>query len=265
MTNITVTTDATDTKGLLIAIDGVDGSGKDTQLALLMQAFKNAYPGRESILVKCPYDQGISGVLRRLALGQPVAGVTDTWSLLANGEHTKGQTIFTGARTHADEIPDALVSHWLLFTEFLHTHRTVIQPALDRGAIVVCNRSHFTSNFAYGVALGLPPEELEPVIEMQERFMPYPEMIAVLDLPVEIAKARLASRSESGGEINHFDLVDEHVFQVRRASYHYLAESRWPAMVKLVDGNGTPEEVQVRLLMTLLPVLPAMKEHLLCV
>lgn len=252
--------------GILLAVDGVDGAGKDTQLAKLMAYLRETYPERESLLVKAPYDKGIGGILRRIALGQPVAGYELVHRELHDVEtgrpYTASNMVFTSPFSEGI-VPDALVSRWLLFTEYLNTYRTVVAPALARGAIVVNNRSHFTSNYAYGVAMGVPLEELEPVIAMQEFYTRLPDRIVVLDLPADVAQARLAKRADAGGEITHYDTVDAGVFGIRRGAYHYLATQRWPEIIRVVHAEGTPDDVFPRVLSAMEDLLPA-KEGALC-
>ena len=239
--------------GCIIALDGVDGAGKDTQLDRLGQYLQHmptgtVFAGKNVTRVKAPYDQGISGVLRRLALGQPVIGYTTKWpgTLQNNPDYSEGHLHLTTPGTIVGDVPSAFVSRWVLFTEYLNTYFTITEPALNRGDIVLMNRSHFLSNYAYGYAMGVAVEDLDVLVALQERYTPYPDLAIILDIPVGEAKRRLARRGDAGGEINHYDTVDDATFLSRQAAYHTLAQ-RWPNWVRVVDASGTPDEVWLRI------------------
>ena len=249
--------------GLLLAIDGVDGAGKDTQLKFFTSWLEHVYPEREIVSVQCPAKTCVGGILRRLVLGQPCVGYRTCEEPLRYQDAASMHYVLTGPFTH-DEVPDPFVQRWLLFAEYLYTYRTVIDPALARGAIVVCNRAHFTSNYVYGITAGLPAQAVETVITMQGCYTNFPDRIVVLDLPVEVAKQRLEARGEAGGEINHFDTADTALFEKRRAVYRELALHRWKTSMALVDAEGTSPQVFERVLEAFATILPPVSGGTTC-
>jgi dTMP kinase len=113
----------------------------------------------------------------------------------------------------------------------------VISPALARGEIVVCDR--FTpSSLAYqGAGRGLGVETVERASTEAVGGVE-PDLVVVLDVPDEVAEARLApirDRFEREGDDFHRKV---------RAAYRDLAPARgWV----VVDGSGSPDEVFARI------------------
>lgn len=141
--------------GTLIALEGIDGTGKTTQAALL-EAWATGL-GFEVVCTKEP-TQGPWG--RRLR-----------------------DSRFT-ARLSPQEELDCFVQDRREHVEQL------IAPSLQRGAVVVIDRYYF-STVAYQGARGLDPAE---VLALNQRFAPRPDLVFLFDLePVEGLR-RIAER-----------------------------------------------------------------------
>src|SRR6185369_15650924 len=106
--------------------EGADGSGKSTQAELLRAAL--ADEGRDVVLTREPGGTELGEAVRALVLNGPVMGA---WA---------EATLYAASRAeHVEE---------------------VIRPALERGAVVVCDR-YIDSSLAYqGIARGLGVEEI---------------------------------------------------------------------------------------------------------
>jgi dTMP kinase len=101
------------TRGLFISFEGIDGAGKSTHIALVAQRFRDA--GRAVVLTREPGGTPLSEKLRELVLHEPMDALTE--ALL----------MFAARREHLVQ---------------------VIEPALSRGDVVLCDR--FTdATFAY--------------------------------------------------------------------------------------------------------------------
>lgn len=101
------------TPGLFISFEGIDGAGKSTHIEALAQAFRDA--GRTVVLTREPGGTPLAEQLRNLALNAPMDPLTE--ALL----------MFAARRDHLAQ---------------------VIEPALARGEVVLCDR--FTdATFAY--------------------------------------------------------------------------------------------------------------------
>jgi dTMP kinase len=112
----------------------------------------------------------------------------------------------------------------------------VIQPALARGEVVVCDRFADSTLVYQGAGRGLDMQALASVISFATAGL-QPDMTILLDLPVEIGLAR--KHTQQAGW-NRFE-AEAQAFHARvRAGYHTLARSepgRWHCFdgVKPVD------------------------------
>jgi dTMP kinase len=145
---------------------------------------------------------------------------------------------------HGDAIDAETELAWLLEDRRLHVEQR-IKPDLARNIVVVSDRFS-PSTLAYqGVARGMGVDEVErrgaAVAGGVE-----PDVVIVLDLPDEVAEARVAQdrdRFEREGDAFHARV---------RAAYRELAPARgWV----VVDATGTPDEVAERVWAAVAPRL----------
>lgn len=92
----------------------------------------------------------------------------------------------------------------------------VIGPALARGEVVILDRYYF-SNIAYQGAVGLDPAAVQAA---NEAFAPRPDVLLLLDLPVQTGLDRIRSR---GDEANAFERADA-LEQVRGLFLDHLGD-----------------------------------------
>ncbi len=145
--------------GLLVAVEGIDGTGKSTQCAKLAEWF--AARGREAKVLPEP-TRGPHGMeLRRRAR----EGRLD-----AQGEFE----LFLKDRA------------WNVGTN--------IAPVLERGGVVILDR-YYISSMAYQGARGLDPAVIQ---EANERIAPRPDIVFLLTLPVDEALDRIHDRDDHG-------------------------------------------------------------------
>ncbi len=140
---------------LLVAVEGIDGSGKTT-------------------------------LARALAAGLAARGVAVTLTR----EPTAGPW---GARIRASALSGRMAP-WEEARAFLEDRREhvrdVIAPALARGEVVVVDRYYFSS-MAYQGARGLDPEAIRAE---NERVAPRPGLLILLAVDVPTALARVSAR-----------------------------------------------------------------------
>jgi dTMP kinase len=152
-------------RGLLLALEGIDGCGKTTQVGLLAAALKKA--GWEPVLTREP-TTGILGQKLRTYLKGPSRHLSPEEEL---------HLFVQDRREHVEQI---------------------IRPALEAGKIVITDRYYFSS-VAYQGALGLNPDE---ILALNESFAPRPDLVFILNLPVPQAMKRLSRKGKKGLQIS---------------------------------------------------------------
>ena len=141
-------------KGLLIAFEGLDQSGKQTQGELLREWLTSR--GREVKLMSFPdYDTPIGAEIRRALRGERHYG------------------------------PDVMQ---LLYVANRYERKEEIAKARDQGTMVVCDR-YLASSVAYGEAQGLDARWLRSIQE----YLPQPDVTILLDMPPEVSARRKQS------------------------------------------------------------------------
>ena len=139
--------------GIVIAFEGLDQSGKQTQAELLRDHLKSG--GRKARLVSFP-DYGTS-------LGEEIARAL-------SGEREYG--------------PDVMQ---LLYVANRYERKPDLQRWLDGGLVLVCDR-YVASSIAYGEAQGLDAGWLDEI----QKFLPSPSLTIMLDITPETAVQRKA-------------------------------------------------------------------------
>ena len=144
---------------LLIALEGIDGSGKSTQARLLCDQLRAG--GADAVVFREPGDSEFGDKLRQQ---------------------------FRDGRTVSPEEEARL---------FIEDRRIDvgdnIRPALAAGKVVVMDRYYF-STMAYQGALGLDADGLR---ETNEAFAPRPDLTLILDLPAEVSVERILAAREA--------------------------------------------------------------------
>ncbi len=162
-------------RGTLIAFEGLDGSGKSTQVERLESALR-----------------------------------TDGHDVLGTREPTPGpigQRIRSMARSNQRLDPEEEL-HW--FVEDRREHvEALIRPALAAGRVVLCDR-YFLSSVAYQGARGLDPEE---ILRDSEASCPVPDLALLFALEpalgLERVRARGREREPAFEEIEFLSRVAE--------------------------------------------------------
>lgn len=143
---------------ILIAVEGIDGAGKTTQVRMLRDALASS--GEPPITSK-----------------EPTNG---PWGKLIKDSAT------TGRLSLADELDAFLKDR----TEHV---ASLVSPALEQGRIVILDR-YFYSSIAYQGSRGANFQEVKEI--MEARF-PIPDAVFVLDIDPEVGVHRIAhSRGE---------------------------------------------------------------------
>ncbi|MCF3972409.1 dTMP kinase [Paracoccus salsus] len=193
---------------MFISFEGIDGCGKSTQAGLLAEALRSA--GHDVVLTREPGgSQGAEEIRRLLVEGHGERWSAETECLL-----------FTAARRD-------------------HLERT-IRPALARGGTVVTDRFADSTRVYQGAARG----DLRDMVDRLHALMiaTEPDRTFVIDLDAATALARGHAR---GGVEDRFESLGLG-FQERLARGFRALALEYPDRVRLIDGNGAPEDVAAR-------------------
>jgi dTMP kinase len=144
-------------RGYLIAFEGLDQSGKQTQAERLRTYIESR--GRDCRLLSFPaYETAI------------------------------GQEIHRALHDGRDYTPDVLQ---LLYIANRYEHRRQMQDWIASGSLIVCDR-YMASSIAYGEAQGLDPAWLADT----QRLLPSPDLTILLDIAPETAVQRKAANRD---------------------------------------------------------------------
>lgn len=190
-------------RGFFLSLDGIDGTGKSTQCRLLADWLRH-----QGLTVVSCIDPG----------GTPLG--QDLRSLLLH--HRQEMTPTTRAL--------------LFMASRAQLTASVIRPALEAGQVIVSDR-FLLANLAYqGHGDGLDPDQLRQAEWFATNHLE-PDLTLILDLPVELARARRerpADTIESRDQAYH-----------ERVRQGFLCEARrQPDRIRVIDASGTIEEVQ---------------------
>jgi len=204
-------TDSRRSRGIFVTLEGPDGAGKSSQATRLAERLRDT--GREIVLTREPGGTTVGEGVREVLMYSPPGSLDSATDAL----------LFNAARSR--------------------NVREVIRPALERGAVVICDRFGDSTRAYQGYGGGVPLEKLERVIELATDGL-LPDRTILVDLSVEAGLARRQAGEERG--LTRFETDDAAhglTFHERvRAGYLEMAAAD-PGRWRLVDGAQDPEAV----------------------
>ncbi|MEK9284367.1 MULTISPECIES: dTMP kinase [unclassified Bradyrhizobium] len=199
-------------RGRFITFEGGEGTGKSTQIKRLADRLSAAK--LRTVVTREPGGSPGAEIMRHLVL----SGM--------------GKLLGPEAET-------------LLFAAARDDHvRTVIEPALNQGTWVLCDR-FADSTRAYQGSLGSVPAGLINAMERVTIGDLKPDLTFILDLPVEIGLQRAAARRGSG-TADRFEGENLRFHQGLRDAYRRIAAEE-PARCVLIDANADVDTVAGRI------------------
>ncbi len=206
-------------RGKFIALEGGEGTGKSTQARLLATALEAI--GRTVVVTREPGGTPGAEAIRSLLLSPTGEG----WGPRAEA------LLFAAARSDHGE--------------------KLIRPALEEGSGVVCDRFLDSSRAYQGGAGGLGDEAILALHEVGSEGL-RPDLTVLIKVAPEAVTARLTDRDQGvsdaiGGRDSgyHADVAD---------AFAHFASSE-PDLFVTVNGEGTPDEVNGRIMAALAPLL----------
>jgi len=200
---------------MLITFEGIEGSGKSLQIRRV-----ESYLKRKNLPLLVTREPGGT------ELGQALRHI-----LLREGGPSREP-----------------VTELLLYLADRYQHvKEIIQPALDRGDIVLCDRFHDATRVYQGIARQLPRELIDALAGTLQ--IPEPDLTILLDVDPEVGLARARSRDQEQGpdrDEGRFEAEDISFHRAVRRGYLALAQSD-PQRVRIIDTSANADEVFSRI------------------
>ncbi len=205
--------------GVLIAFEGLDGSGKTTALrsvASLLEA-----RGTPILTTREPGGTELGRRIRTLVLESTETVQPETELLLMCADRSE------------------------------HV-RTLIRPALEKGFVVLTDRFAASTIVYQGFGRGLDTDDIAQVLAVATGGL-QPDLTLLFDVSNEVAHQR---RSSDTSNINHLDGLAADVRTRMRDGYLHLSdtERNWT----VIDASGSPDEVASLALQAILSVIERM-------
>jgi dTMP kinase len=196
--------------GLFITLEGGDGTGKSTQIALLQEWFESR--GREVVRTFEPGGTEFGTEIREIVL------------------HSRG---------HIEPRSEAL----LYAADRAHNIATIVRPALERNAVVIQDR-YLDSSVAYqGAGRVLDPVEIRDLSMWATNGL-VPDLTVVLDLDPVVSRERLLAENKTFDRLESQELD----FHIRvRDSYLAMAKAD-PGRFLVIDATLDRLEIRDRII-----------------
>jgi dTMP kinase len=206
-------------RGVFITLEGLDGSGKTTQIKRLAAWLTRR--GQQPVLLRQPGGTAIGDRIRELLLD------------------SRSRSL------------DPMTEMALMFADRAQVITEVIQPALDAGKVVVCDRFTDSTEAYQGGGRQFGSEVVLNLHRLICRDL-QPDLTVLL-LPgfaVSLARARnrnLRDASETGRDENRFETEKDAFFRRVWEKYREIA-AREPDRVVLIEGDLTVDEVHEQII-----------------
>lgn len=197
-------------RGHFITVEGGEGAGKSTQVRMLAERLAGL--GYQTLLTREPGGSKLAEKIRRFLL--------------------------EGKVKKYGPVAEAL----LFYTARLDHLEKLILPNLEKGVWVISDRFSDSSRAYQGAASGVD----DGIFDALDRLVVgdnQPELTIIIDIPVEVAAARVAERQrQDGGEVDRFESEDLQFHERLRAGFLKIAANSSNRCV-IVDGNQSREKV----------------------
>lgn len=199
-------------KGLFITFEGTEGSGKSTQVPLLVERLR---------------EWGHTVRIYREPGGTPI------------GEEIR----HTLKHSHANAAMTAEAELLLMNASRAQLVREVIRPALARGEIILCDRFYDSTTAYQGYGRQLDLTRVRHVIDLAVG-PTRPDLTLLLKVPLAVSEERLRSRQATMPFIrDRIEEADRAFFERVAKGYDETAAAE-PERIQVINAAGTIEEIQ---------------------
>jgi dTMP kinase len=180
-----------------LTLEGVDGAGKSTHIEFIADAVRTK--GAHVIVTREPGGTDLAERLREAILAEPMAPLMETLLIFA---------------ARADHVAK------------------VIQPALNAGHYVICDRFTDATAAYQGAGKGVSDDLITRLTEAAHPGI-RPHRTLIFDCPYEVSRERLAKARR---ELDRFEKEDRAFFERVRNAYLAIARQE-PDRVRLIDAS----------------------------
>ena len=191
---------------MLITFEGLDFSGKTTQIKLLVEKLKSY--GNDVIVVREPGGTPISEKIREILLDKKNLEMTQVAEIL----------LFSAARNQ-------LVNQ-------------VMKPALEAGKVVICDRYYDSTTAYQGFGRGVNLDDVKRINKIATLGV-VPDITFFVDIPIDEIKRRIEIAKSS---TDRMESSGDSFYERARKGFFEIAESE-PERFHIMDGLKNVETI----------------------
>ncbi|OCW58156.1 dTMP kinase [Hoeflea olei] len=211
----------TKTTGRFITFEGGEGAGKSTQIHRLAGVLRRR--GHDVLVTREPGGSAGAEAVRHVLL----SGAAEEFGVRMEA------VLFAAARSdHVEE---------------------VIRPAVEEGAVVLCDRFMDSSRVYQGVTGNLEPHFVRNLERIAVNAMT-PDLTLVLDLPAETGLRRAKAREGKNAAPDRFEKEELATHEKRREAFVDLTRTE-PDRCVLIDARQSQDAVALAILAAVEPLL----------
>jgi dTMP kinase len=195
-------------RGRFITFEGGEGVGKSTQIERTAAWLRES--GREVVVTREPGGTARAERLRELLLERSAEPMPPACELML---------MFAARATHVANL---------------------IEPALARGAWVLCDRFTDATHAYQGGGRGITAQQIDALAALAHPSLA-PDLTVLLDAPVAVGLSRADARR--GSTPDRFEAERQEFFDRVRSAYLERARLE-PRRIRIVDATGTVDDVQ---------------------
>lgn len=197
-------------RGKFIAFEGIDGCGKTTQINLMTDWLRSR--GFDVLISREPGSTPVGDGIRKILLDSRT--------------------------THLTPIGEVL----LYYASRIQNVKQIIQPALEAGKTVLCDRFNDASWAYQGFGRQLGVEFMRTLDDLVlDGFRPHHTVLIDIDVDTSVSRAKVRNNGMSADE-NRIELEAREFFERVLEGYRWLVR-REPSRFHVVDGNRSVEAV----------------------
>ncbi|PKN72496.1 MAG: dTMP kinase [Candidatus Cloacimonetes bacterium HGW-Cloacimonetes-3] len=202
--------------GIFVTFEGIEGSGKSTQVRLLVAAFQQM--NLPYLTTREPGGTNISEAIRSILLNPSFPEMKPETELL----------LYCASRAQ-------------------HTGELIL-PALQEGKIVICDR-YFDSTYAYQGAARDLDENLIDTLTVFATYGRVPDITFLIDLPVSVGLSRIQDR-----QLDRLEQENSSFHERVRNQFLSIA-NKCPSRYYVLDGSDEPEAIHQKIISALQPLI----------